>query len=216
MTADPCLSLGEIARLSAADAADPRLAHLRSCPRCRALADELRAFLAADAAGVEPGAIADAETRLAAALEREQAVAAPPAAAAARESFRRSWLAPAWKPALATAAIAAVAVVAVQRPAEEPAPALRGDPVGFALVTAEPAAGGHLVRWRRHEDADGYEVRVHGESLDEVARFATAETSIVLSRDEIAVLPAGPLVVRVAAISHGDEVALSDVAPIER
>lgn len=239
MTAMRCLPIEEIHRALELPAGDPRLAHIRECPRCRALADQFRAFVEARAEGIPESRLAEAGARLRTAMDQEiaasalrtastergeaRAAASPPPRREGTGSWWNTWLTPAWKPALAFAALAVFAAGTVMwsgnatRTGES---ALRGAPgaSGLALLGAERTAQGVSLRWEPWNGADGYEVRLYTDRLDEIGRIPCADASLVLTADQLPQGRALPerLLVRVVALNGGDEIAISDVQIIER
>lgn len=181
-----------------------------------------------------------AESSLRTALERELAAPArlgdaaggdevgatrSPARPAARPgaSWWDGFLAPAWKPALAMAGVIVVVAGVLMwprldgRPGE---PVLRGEAPAnrLAIVMTDRGARGVELRWSPIPEADLYEVRMFSESLEEIGRIGTADTSLVFSPDR---LPegqpkSGTLLLRVIALRGGDELASSDVQTVER
>lgn len=231
MTETRCIPVEEIHRALELPDSDPRRAHVRECPRCRALADEFRAFTEASVAGVEEWRLAAAESSLAAALERELAglpggaaesepVAARRAAPAPPAPWWQSLFAPAWKPALAIAGVIVVAAFALwprldERPGE---PALRGGEAStVALVAATRNANGIEARWQPIAGVDAYEVRLLSPELEELARFEAAGTSLALASDRLPpAARAGTVLLRVVALRDGDEVAFSELHTLGR
>ena len=231
MTAQRCIPVEEIYRTLDLPEQDPRRIHLHECPRCGALADQFRAFVEASAQGVDESQLAAAEASLKAALERELAAPAQSGWQEKESAARRTVLegpkanwwdaffAPAWKPALAIAGVIVVAAIVVwprldERPGE---PVLRGAPPAHALTVAVAARTprGLEVRWQPMSGATSYQVRMYSTALEEIGRVETAETAITIAPEKIP--PAnGALLVRVAAIADGDELAISDVKTVER
>jgi hypothetical protein len=198
------------------------------------------------AAFVEPGPLPEtarseeAEAQLLAGLERELGVkldeparaarargpASDPAGGGVRAFFSRLVAGPAWRPALAIAAVLVVVAGAWTlfspgRPGEEPR--LRGssgDPgTGWnAGATAVPVGNGALrLAWNPAPGATRYAVVFLAADLSEVARVDdVAATELVLERDA---LPAGlarstDVLWRVTAYASGDEIARSTASPV--
>jgi len=235
MTANRCIPVEEIYRALELPDQDPRRVHLRECPRCSALADQFRAFVEASAQDVDEARLVAAESSLKAALERELAAPArvsewvepapaTPGRTAKPEKVGNWWdafLAPAWKPAFAFAAVIAVATALVvprliERPGE---PVLRGAPAATrpVIVSAVRSARGVELRWQPVRGATSYEVRMYSTGLEEIGRVSSTETTLTLASDRI---PAGArestLLIRIAALEDGDELSVSEVRTIER
>ncbi len=202
---DRCLNPEELADLSPDD---PRSAHVENCPACQAVAKSLAAFL-------DPGDfpeeadLTDADSRLAAALDREIG----PAGKVVRPapSF--------WTPfrVRTIAAAAAVVVVAVGLslvrtgpvgPPQEPV--LRGigapaAPFSSQMVMLEK--GAFQVNWPGIAEATGYRVVVYGEDLQELAGFDVGPVTTYELKP-----PAGAAFCRIIALRAGDELGRSDPA----
>ena len=166
--------LGAVAALADAGAADPRLAHLADCPRCRALLESYRDFVRGEP---EPQAnLADAHARLARALAAEIGAAAPAApralrpAAGPRRGLLAALFAPALRPAWAVAAAVAIAAgVWVARP-HGPVDVLRGPAAPTIETHVAAGAGSVTLRWRRFGNASRYEVRFYATDLSDLTR----------------------------------------------
>lgn len=203
---DRCLNPEELADLAADD---PRRAHVDACPRCQALLQSYAAFM--DPVNVPRGAnLEEADSRLAAALDREIGVGGEVVRPAA--SF--------WTPfrVRTLAAAAAVVIVAVGlsvfQPGSEVAspdePVLRGIGAPAAPFRCQMAMldeGGFRVSWPGIAEATGYRLVVFGEDLTELAEFDVGmETKFELQ------LPEGAAFCRVIALRDGDELGRSDPA----
>jgi hypothetical protein len=202
------------------------------------------------AAFVEPGPLPDsartedAETQLLAALERELGVkldepartaralrpASDPAGGGVRASFARLFAGPAWRPALAVAAVLVVVAgawsmfLAPER-AGEPAdePRLRGSETSDGTWNAEPRvgilvpSGSRILHWNAAAGATDYTVVFLAADLSEIARVEhVAATTLRLNKDA---LPVGlesstDVLWRVTAYAGADEIARSTASPV--
>ncbi len=227
MTPVPCIPADEIAAVLALAESDPRRAHLASCPRCRALADAYRAFLAPG--DVPAAARADeADARLSAWREQWLGGSAATAPAARREEPARSWWAAlsaaALRPAWAFAALVVVAgavLVIARRPAEGPQVVLRGGaPSDFVAAPAQWQPDGAVrLTWSRAPEAARYEVRLFSTALEPLATLAAGlDTTRLLAADSLpaAVRGGGAVLWRVAAVRGDGSETLSPVGTLRR
>lgn len=220
MTAQRCIPIEEIGRAIELHETDPRPAHLRECPRCRALADQFRAFAEASPHGVDDSNLATAESALRAAFERELATSIR----RERETEKGPWwealFFPAWKPALALAVVASTAFLWSGLGERAGEPLLRGGTTSprIAILAADRNEGGVDLRWQPSGEADGYEVRIYSEQLEEIARIKTAGASLRLLPAHLpaSMRGANALLIRIVALKGGDQIAASGVQAIER
>lgn len=221
MIATQCLKPEELDQVLSAPAADPRRVHARSCPRCGALLAQYASFVAAES-GIPERQVADAETRIGAALDREIGLGAAPKPAAVRTRTRWAWLRePAFRPALAFAAVAIVLGIAIWSPIRLGSPGdgrLRGTEGTLApLVRTEVEADGTLrLDWHSWSGADAYEVRFYSSDLAELGRRGPfTDTTARIGRHQIPeVVGHRELLVRVIALREGDPVGQSSVVPL--
>ena len=217
MTEVNCVDVERLGNVLEYPADHPVRAHVETCPRCRTLLENYRAFLSAEA--IPEADLAGARSRLDAAL-RARASAETPAQPQTPFRMKRAW----WRgllrpmPALATAVVVVAAAFLLTRNdrTAEP-PALRDDGSGAsAWRPSDPVAqadGSVVLSWRAVPGADAYEVRVFGPTLDMIARVGpVAETSLALDRSMLpGDLAAGvELTWRVVALRSGSELAASD------
>lgn len=200
---DLCLNPVELAGLAFED---PRRAHVEGCPRCQAILKSLAAFMDPVEIPAEAN-LAEADTLLAAALEREMEVVRP------APTF--------WTPfrVRVLSAVAAVLVVAVGLslfgggPDVVPngEPVLRGvdDSAGRFLCHFDnpTGPGDPQLSWTTFDGATEYKVVAYDLQLKELAVFeAGSETSLVLDP------PLNTSFFRVIALKDGDELARSEPA----
>ena len=223
---DTCYCIEELEELALLVAGDPRLAHLESCPRCRAQLASYRAFMSpADLpAEARPD---DAHIRIAAALE--QAIFAKDPAAAEVSAPVQSGLAnplarllhslarPMWRPAWGLVAILLIFVGSQQvwqaaHRGGNPQ-ILRGgtgDPAKLPAEAARVSADGCILfSWEAVPDADSYQVHVYGSDLSTlVVLDAGVQCSLAVRPNEIPA-PVGDdhqLWWRVIALQGADEI----------
>ena len=207
----PAEALGELLE---AHPSDPRLSHVRSCVRCRNLMESLREFRA-PTGEMAAHEVAEAETRLEAALEREL-----PVTPAHHSPWTRAWQAlfggAWWRPALAAAAVVLLVVAAAQftqGPELAPSGTIRGEAAAALAVEAEqPAEGGLRLSWEAAEGASAYRVIFSDLGLEEIhVREMDRARSLTLTAPELrALAPAGTRVLwRVVAVREGAELANS-------
>jgi len=203
---------------------DPRQwQHLQSCPRCRALLAAYRAFMEPE--DVPLGAdLDDARRRLRQALEQEIHFREADDFSPWRR-FLGSLVTPAWRPALAAAALLVVVFGIYQvvdpGPGHESPPVLRGerqvqDDVITGAVAKMLADGRYRLSWNAAALVDSYLVIFYDTTLTELAPLsAGAGTELVLDpagSDQPA--GAGPRYWRVLGLRAGDEVARSSLTDL--
>jgi hypothetical protein len=230
MNETPCIRPDDLDDVLALAEHDPRRRHLETCPACRSLIDAYALYGAAEAAPHEVSAaqLADADRRLAQALEREIGPAAATSRAPVRER-RESWLERLFQPTLRPAwGLAAVAVVLVAvslwprttgRDGEITLRQDGGASTEFAIEHARADGERILVAWSAQPDAEAYRLRFYSADLTEVGRLdAGPAREVSLPRDSLGWVPqdpSRPLLVRVFALSGGDEIGASAAVPIE-
>jgi hypothetical protein len=201
--------------------------HLQTCAACRALLAEYRSFLAAmPAPGADPVAAEEAlARRLEAALPELREPAGPPRRPIAPSGRRPLRLTGArWRPALATAVVAA-ALLLVFWPGEErftePSGRARGPevtPREFVLGEPELGAGGlWLLQWSPIEQATEYRIEVLDRALA-VVLARSGDRAVQLELDPAA-MPEGalpPWFVRVVALAGGRELARTPLRELPR
>ena len=214
---DRCLNLEELADFPAED---PRWSHVDDCPRCQAVMKSFAAFM--DPADVPEGAdLADAHTRLSAALNREIGSGGSMDSEDSGSSNAQV-IRPAtsfWSPfrVRALAAAAAVVIVAVglsvtrygpETPPQDPVLRGAGDVVvPFRCEITVLEKGGYLLSWPEVEEATSYRVVVYRADLEELMNHDVGgATSLELK------LPKDGAFCRVIALRDGDEVARSGPA----
>jgi hypothetical protein len=231
---DRRIDIDELGGLSELPPDDPRRQALESQPSARA---RLRAYEAFMSGGDVPdGAnVAEAEARLAEALEREIGVdiagsprrPAPAAAAGGRMPLLRWLTAPRLRPALVAAvfAIAFSSVWIATRPQQKDAgDVLRGAPppavpgAWSAGAASEPLPDGTLrLCWNPAPTADRYAVVFLAGDLSEIARVNDlVSTQVDLRPDSLpaGLRPGGAVLWRIVAYEGRDELGRSPVAPI--
>jgi hypothetical protein len=223
---DHCVDVEEIEELLALSDDDPRRRHLDECPRCNAILTSYLAFLEADdAAGAAP---ADAESRLAGFLETVtgHSPARPTETVPGNDGFiskltRALFLRPVWA---AAAMVVVTAGVLWWSPWSQQERVLRDAPQGVPgtgtpldLHTPQIQPGGVvLLTWEPLEGADAYQVRLYGEDLAEIVRFQpTGEPSLSVDRSMLPEDTPAVVLWRVAALQSGDEIAISEPAPLQ-
>lgn len=232
-----CVTAEQLAGVLELPDSDPRRAHVRECPRCRALALAYQDFmLMAEPlpAGARPK---DARKRLDTALSAAILVdaasrAAAPDRLAARPAppqRRTPWWAgfaprPAWAVVGLLLVLGAGAVwMFLPRDRVNPL-VLRNDGsrqrVDASFVLSPPQTDG-VGRWRLSwtpvQGADAYQVRFFSSDLEELAQIEpTPVVSITVTRDQLGANQAGGNVVlwRVIALLGGDAIATSPVGTI--
>lgn len=229
MNETPCIRPDDLDDVLALAEHDPRRRHLETCPRCRSLVDAYALYGAEDAPR-EVGAtqLADADRRLSQALAREIGATAPSRVPAERRSD--SWLERLFQPALRPAwGLAAVALVLVtvslwpRTAGREGEITLRQDGGSSTEFAIEHARGdGERIRvaWSAQPGADAYRLRFYSADLVEVSRLEAGPVrEVSLARDSLGWVPqdpSRPLLVRVFALSGGDEIGASAAVPVER
>jgi hypothetical protein len=197
----------------------PVRVHATTCPRCRTLVENYRAFMGAETtadAGLER-ARADLDATIASLGRRTHPGTARVDPGVKHMSWLRGLLRP--MPALATAAII-VAVAAIvftrgDRAIETPVLRTQGG-ADSAWHANEPALrrdGAIVFSWPPVAGADSYQVRVYGAALETLATLGpTPELSLVLDRSSLpGDLPDNAdLTWRVIALRAGVELAVSD------
>lgn len=178
--------LGEIAEL---DPQNPRRAHARDCPRCRALLIAVTEFR--DAQTLPPGAYPEeAERALAAALERELAgddALDPRRAEAASPPWYTRWYRFLGRPVIATGALAALVLLFAMLFSGDEAPhpgvvrdvasAAGATPVILPPVFARDETV--TLRWRPAAEADGYQVVFFDLDLRELDQQQTGRDTLL-------------------------------------
>jgi len=221
---------------------DPRRRALESQPRARAQLHAYRDFVAPGDTP-EGARVAEAEARLAEALEREIGVTTfedersrPATASAARPATERaprprargswSWLPLGLQPALAVAALIVVAGGALlvgQRLRDTRERVLRGATHGIeggleARATPRQLPGGRLrLEWAPAPEALSYSVVFLSPELTEIARVTNlGETHLDLRPDSLpsGLRPGGHVLWRVLAMHGADEVSRSRALPL--
>jgi hypothetical protein len=228
MNETPCIRADDLDDVLALAERDPRRRHLETCPRCRSLVDAYALYRAADNAPHEAGAaqLTDADRRLTQALEREIAPAAPVRAERRRDSWFERLFQPAMRPAWGLAAVALVLVTVSLWPrtaGREGEITLRQDGGTTTAFTIEGArANGEriVVAWSEQPGAEAYRLRFYSADLVEVGRLDVGPVrEVSLARDSLGFVPQDPLrplLVRVFALSGGDEIGASAAVPVER
>lgn len=220
-----CIEPERVGELVALPDSHPLREHVRACPRCSALLDEYRLFMAMN----DPDEGADPESAdaiLSAVVSHATREAAPAPRAAAPpppEPARRGWterlfhpaLRPAW--AFAVVAVAIGGVLLWPRLASPPVPGiLRGEAgrgaAGFVLERAEAAPSGVLLAWRSFPGAQHYQARFLTMGLRETGRSPeTPDTTLFFPAGGLPARAArgDTLLVRVVALAGVDVVAIS-------
>jgi hypothetical protein len=226
MTPD-CIAPEELHDLLALPEEDARRQHAASCPRCGALLEEYRVYLAAEPPG---GLDLDRlerrlDERLVAAIgspapERESRAARP---IGPPGSFLRRLLHPAMRPAwaLGAASVILVAILVVPNMVERADVVLRGDDGSAGVPTVLEATLGPerlALRWRAVGAADGYRVRFESarELREMGSHVAGRDTILEISRTALPfrLIPGDTMVVRVEALAGGDVIAVSPARAI--
>jgi hypothetical protein len=226
MTPD-CIAPEELHELVVLPDDDPRRRHAASCPRCGALLEEYRLYLAA-----EPPPELDLDRlerrlgeRVAAeigspAVEKESPSARPiaPAGGFLGRLFHPA-MRPAW--ALGAASVILVGILIVPDMLERADVVLRGDDESVDVPMVLDATIGPerlALRWRTVAAADGYRVRFESPGeLQEIARQAVGrDTVLELARAGMPfrLAPGDTVVVRVEALAGGDVIAVSPARAI--
>jgi hypothetical protein len=208
----------ELARLLSLPADHPERVRAGQDPRFEAWRLMLREFESSDAPHVSRDEAAWAAAALEARLE--PALAPRPARrertgrSPAQRERARGWLAPAWRPALALAAVVAIAGGVWWARSRLPATSeVRGAP-GAALEWREPLARGGSLRleWTPVPGARSYRLRFYRSDLTEIARVEDITgVSYTLQADA---LPPGlergaEVVAEITAMTGGEAVAVS-------
>jgi hypothetical protein len=206
------------------DAAALPWRHLQSCPRCRALVTSYRTFMEADE--IPAGAdLADARARMRQALawevQRAEEDNMHPFRRAMTGLVENMW-SPAWKPALAAAALLVIVFgiyrFADQGPGRQGPPVLRGEPqVREDIISGTSAVvqadGSYRLTWSAVTSVDSYLVIFYDTNLMELEPIsAGASTELVLDpgwSDRFAA--AGPRFWRVLGLRARDEVVRSNL-----
>jgi len=221
-----CVDVEQIEVLLALSDDDPRRRHLDECPRCKPILTSYLAFLEADdAAGADP---ADAESRLAGYLEAITGHSPAPRTETVAENdgfisklTRALFLRPVWA---AAALVVVAAGILWWSPWSQPQRVLRDAPQGVTgagtpldLHAPQIQRGGViLLTWEPLEGADEYQVRLYGEDLAEIVRFQpTGEPSLSVDRSMVPSDTPAVVLWRVAALQSGDEIGLSEPAPLQ-
>lgn len=219
---DRCLAPDELDAWAAWPASDRRLAHVRGCPRCRALIETHRLFHSPTPEELAAPHVEAADSALSAHLERITRPD-PVRPAATTAPWWRVWFAPALRPALALAAVTLVLGVVVFGPrllTPRTAPVLRGGaPTELVLEAPTVRADGAIVlRWQAVPGASHYRAIYYSTALDELGRSAELTgTDVTLSPAQ---LPAsarkGDLLIRIVAMQGEDELAHSPAESLSR
>jgi len=219
---DHCLEPGELDRLATLPDPDRRLAHVRGCPRCRALVEAHRLYHAPTPEELEAPHVQAADAALSAHVSRltspARGLAAPAPAA-----WWKVLLTPALRPAMAFAAITIVVGAAVLVPRLLPRHStgvLRGE--SRATMVLEPlrhrADGALVLRWQPVPEATHYRIEFYSTSLEEAGRTPELTgTSVELLPAQLpAAARTEDLLVRVVALRDGEALAHSDAEPLLR
>ena len=220
-----CIAPEDLDELLALPDHDPQRRHAASCPRCGALLEEYRLYLAA-----EPPPELDLdrlERRLA---ERMAGIATPaatreppPARPIPADGFLRRLFHPAMRPAwaLGVASLILVGILVIPNLLERTEVVLRGEGGGVEVPTVLEATLGPerlALRWRAVATADEYRVRFESpQDLREMAsRTVGRDTMLELARTGLPfqLVPGDTMVVRVEALSGGDVIAISPARAI--
>lgn len=200
----------EIGAMTELPVGDSRRAHLEECPRCQGLAKSFVAFMAPVDVPVEAD-IADANTRLSAALTRE--IGGEAGGSIVRPAtFRQRFLG--MRSLTAAAAVVAVALgLSLMRggPAAPPLePILRGagdELAPFRCEVSVVAGQEYRLSWATVAAGTTYRVEVYGEGLEELAAYDVGDAlSFALQP------PVGAAFCVVIALAGGDEVMRSQPA----
>jgi hypothetical protein len=217
-TVSSCLDESALDRVLALPEDDPARRHAGDCPRCGALLESYRLFLAPGADAEAPH-VADADLRLGPWLEGAIAGARP----APRRTPSRAvpWWRLSRRPALAFAAVAALVSAIVLLPRGERGDRLRGGPgeAAPALVSARLDPDGLHLSWTPHPDADGYAAIVVDAAGNESPPIPVgAGTSAVVGPERLpsSVGPDAAVYVRIAALRHGERIATSHARAPDR
>jgi hypothetical protein len=193
--------------------------HVATCPRCRTLVENYRAFMRAETTA--DAGLDRARVELDAAIGGLGRRALPGSTRVDPGVKRMSWVRgllrpmPAMAAAVVIVAVAAVVFTRGDRAVETPVLRAEGG-ADSAWRTNEPALrrdGSIVLSWAPVPGADSYRVRVYDDALETLATLGpTTEVSLVLDR---ASLPAGladnaDLTWRVIALRAGAEAAVSD------
>ena len=220
-----CIEPEAVAEALALPAEHPVRRHARRCPRCHALLEGYRVFLAPPEVRPEHE-WPTAERRLDA-LRAELTGTASAVRAPSRAPDKDSWwarlLQPALRPAWGFAAAALVLAFVLVLPrlqSQRPGSTLRGTPSASMLAPPVFDTDGTVhLSWSPHAGATAYRVIFYSLRLAEIARRdAGTATALTLTPSE---LPdsyrAGESVLyRVQALANGDAIAISEVGTLHR
>ncbi len=223
---EKCIDIEQIAEVLELPDDDPRRRHLDECPRCSALLLSFQAFLGAEEIpGSDP---VDAGERLSSFIQSKIAKtlsdtsmsgAAPDHPGFLAEVVQSLFRRPVW--VMASLVIVAAGMLLWKPWVEDPL-VLRGTisaETGTPLDLAAPRAledGSTQLSWVPLDGADSYEVRLYDESLSEIARFGpVTETTFILDHSMLPVDAPDAMLWRIVALEEGDEIALSQPAPLE-
>lgn len=233
-----CIEPERAAEILALPEKDPRRIEAEGCPRCAAILLEYAEFMSGEA---PPDAdMEGADRRLAAYVDRLIEERMPAGAGGSPQKLAggahedragdgsgegaggwlRRLLAP--HPALAAAAVLAVAVItiAVWRPWTPGERVLRGDePAELRITTLAPAVspdGSVTLSWLPVDGADEYIVEIRSGRLDELAVLGpVTETAVTFARGDLPGGARGTVLWRVRALRGGDKIAASPPTSLE-
>jgi len=218
MTHTECIPVEALGTIATLPADDPRRRHAETCPRCRARLALFREF---DSPSAPPAGarIDEADSALAAAIERELALPAPlpfPARAARPRPARGlgASLRPLWAAAAALILVAGAWVLL--RP---PAPAVMRGPVSRAELPVATHRGVDrlTLSWRAVPGASRYVVRFYATDLSDLASVDAGRADhLELRRGALPRPLAGGAKVlwQVMALAGGDRLAASRTQPV--
>ena len=210
---DRCLRPEDLDGLVEGKAAPAWQDHMQSCAACRALLAEYSSFLAAEPMdGAEPLAAETAlERRMPPDLRRAETQTSP-SSVSDRWSALLNGLR--WRPALATAALAAALLLVFWPQGAErfadPSGQVRGpDSIGqgFLLEILDiDARGGWVVQWPAVPQATGYRIEILDQALSVAwTHFEDRVTRIELDPADLPTVAIGPWFVRVIALADRRE-----------
>ena len=224
MTPD-CIAPEELHDLLALPDDDPRRRHAASCPRCGALLEDYRLYLAA-----EPPPDLDLDRlerrlaeRMATAIETPAATPTPARPIVPADGFVRRLFHPAMRPAwaLGVVSLILVGILILPNMLERADVVLRGQGRGVEVPTVLEATLGPerlALRWRTISAAEGYRVRFESPHvLRELAsQVVGRDTTLALARTSLPFRldPGDTVVVRVEALAGGDVIAVSPARAI--
>ena len=195
--------------------------HLDNCGVCRAEFDLYQSFMSRK--NVPEGAdLEDANARLRDFLAKEIGTGAAGAGTSAVLNPGRRWNLRRWRPLLAAACIACIAIFINQGNDQRTVSpsgivrALSGDKP--ALVTGSTATSdGFLLTWQGPADADSYEVVVLDTAMQEIDRFEADLSGeyLVEQQAKVWLQESGPFLWYLIAKQNGDEIARSKVRTLE-